>query len=56
MAGYDSGTDSDTVSSSGEGPYDDSDIQHMPEPERTAHLFWAHEHAKARWRRHNDHP
>ena len=50
-----SGTDSDTASSFGETQYDFGDVQHLPEPEQGAQLFWAYEHAKARWRRFNNH-
>ena len=31
-----------------------SDVQGLTEPEKSAALFWAYEHAKARWRRHNN--
>ena len=55
MAEYSSGADSDTASSLGEGQYDYSDIQHLPEDQRASHLFWAYEHAKSRWRRYSGH-
>ena len=45
-ADYDSGTDSDTTSSMGDNQYDFTDIQHLPESEQAAQLFWAYEHAK----------
>ena len=47
---YDSGTDSDTVSSCGDRNYDYSDISNLPEEQQQQELFWAQEHAKGRWR------
>ena len=54
-AEVDSGTDTDAASSLMEAQQDFTDIQHLPEDEQAAHLFWAYEHAKARWRRFNHH-
>ncbi len=38
---YDSGTDSDTVSSCGDTPYDFTDIAHLTEEQQAQELFWA---------------
>jgi len=49
---YDSGTDTDTVSSEGQTAYTYADIPRDLEPNQTAeHLFWAYQQAKGRYRK-----
>ena len=49
---YDSGTDTDTVTSEGQTAYTYADIPRDLEPNQTAeHLFWAYQQAKGRYRK-----
>ena len=50
-AEYDSGTDTDTVSSLGEEDLDFSEFTGLTEEQREQELFWLYQHAKRRWRR-----
>ena len=50
-AEYDSGTDSDTISSLGTDDIDYSEFAGLTDEQRELELFWLYQHAKRRWRR-----
>ena len=54
--GYDSGTDSDTISSDGETDYSSLIPQGTPEPQIGSALFWAYQRTKAAWRKFSGKP
>jgi hypothetical protein len=53
---YDSGTDSDTVSSAGDMSYHDDDLHGLNPEQIDEQIFWAYQRAKSRWRRHMHKP
>ena len=49
---FDSGTDSDTVSTEGSMDYNAQDLQGLTPAQVDEHLFWQYQKHKSRWRKH----
>ena len=52
----DSGTDTETVSSTGELDYNDPELAAMTPPQQDEHLYWQYQSSKSKWRKHMHKP